>query len=212
MIVPLLKRAVRRGWTAAIGGFDHRSAQAYEMLSARGTMGRDFARLYADWERARGAGELWQSADDQWFRGNLDLFALFVEHVRERSNLEVGSGPFGYLAPCYWMRRRIVIDPLVIFTPKSLLRAKEVMSRLDAMGPETTFHRVIGETETIAADDAVRRVVMNAVEVEDGDEVFPQDVEVAFNAAYDKLMSDPSYAPADACGKAAACDSKPKPQ
>jgi len=36
--------------------------------------------------------------------------------------------------------------------------------------------------------DAVRRVVMNAVEVEEGPDVFPQDVEVAFNAAYDKLM------------------------
>jgi magnesium transporter len=36
--------------------------------------------------------------------------------------------------------------------------------------------------------DAVRRIVMNAVEVEDGPEVFPQEVEVAFNAAYDKLM------------------------
>ena len=36
--------------------------------------------------------------------------------------------------------------------------------------------------------DAVRRVVMNAVEVEEGRDVFPQEVEVAFNAAYDKLM------------------------
>ena len=36
--------------------------------------------------------------------------------------------------------------------------------------------------------DAVRRVVMNAVEVEEGPDVFPQEVEVAFNAAYDKLM------------------------
>ena len=36
--------------------------------------------------------------------------------------------------------------------------------------------------------DAVRRVVMNTVEVETGPPVFPQDVEVAFNAAYDKLL------------------------
>jgi magnesium transporter len=36
--------------------------------------------------------------------------------------------------------------------------------------------------------DAVRRVVMDAVEVEEGDAVFPQPVEVAFNNAYDKLM------------------------
>ena len=56
--------------------------------------------------------------------------------------------------------RRNFRKPLVIFTPKSLLRAKEVMSRLDEMETGTSFHRVIGESEAIAADDAVRRVVL----------------------------------------------------
>jgi 2-oxoglutarate dehydrogenase E1 component len=56
--------------------------------------------------------------------------------------------------------RRNFRKPLVIFTPKSLLRAKEVMSRLDEMGPRTSFHRVIGESGDITADDAVRRVVL----------------------------------------------------
>jgi len=36
--------------------------------------------------------------------------------------------------------------------------------------------------------DAVRRVVDDVVDVEEGDEVFPHDVEVAFNGAYDKLL------------------------
>src|SRR4051812_17007128 len=36
--------------------------------------------------------------------------------------------------------------------------------------------------------DAVRRVVMNAVEVEEGPDVFDKEVEVAFAAAYDKLL------------------------
>jgi len=36
--------------------------------------------------------------------------------------------------------------------------------------------------------DSVRRVIDNTVEVEDGPEVFPHDVEVAFNAAYDKFL------------------------
>lgn len=36
--------------------------------------------------------------------------------------------------------------------------------------------------------DAVRRVVDNVVEVEQGEEVFPHDVEVAFSSAYDKLL------------------------
>ena len=36
--------------------------------------------------------------------------------------------------------------------------------------------------------DAVRRIVDNVVEIEEGGEVFPRDVEVAFNSAYDKLL------------------------
>jgi magnesium transporter len=36
--------------------------------------------------------------------------------------------------------------------------------------------------------DAVRRVIDGTVEVEHGKEVFPHDVEVAFNAAYDKFL------------------------
>jgi len=36
--------------------------------------------------------------------------------------------------------------------------------------------------------DAVRRVVDNVVEVETGEEVFPHEVEVAFNSAYDKVL------------------------
>jgi len=36
--------------------------------------------------------------------------------------------------------------------------------------------------------DAVRRVTDGTVDVDEGEEVFPKDVEVAFNAAYDKLL------------------------
>ncbi len=36
--------------------------------------------------------------------------------------------------------------------------------------------------------DAIRRVIDGTVDVEHGEEVFPHDVEIAFNAAYDKLL------------------------
>src|SRR3954451_17104719 len=36
--------------------------------------------------------------------------------------------------------------------------------------------------------DAVRRVAMNEIEIRDGTPVFPQEVEIAFNAAYDKFL------------------------
>ncbi len=61
--------------------------------------------------------------------------------------------------------RRKFRKPLVIVTPKSLLRAKEVASPLADMGPGTAFHRIIGETATIAPDDEVRRVVLSSGKV-----------------------------------------------
>ena len=36
--------------------------------------------------------------------------------------------------------------------------------------------------------DAIRRVVDDVVEVDEGEEVFPREVEIAFNGAYDKLL------------------------
>jgi 2-oxoglutarate dehydrogenase E1 component len=56
--------------------------------------------------------------------------------------------------------RRKFRKPLVIVTPKSLLRAREIASPLADFGPGTNFHRVIGETGTIRPDDQVRRVVL----------------------------------------------------
>jgi 2-oxoglutarate dehydrogenase E1 component len=55
--------------------------------------------------------------------------------------------------------RRDFRKPLVIMTPKSLLRNPEVASTLTEMGPGTSFHRVIGEVDKL--DDAkIRRVLL----------------------------------------------------
>ena len=50
--------------------------------------------------------------------------------------------------------------PLVLFTPKSLLRHKLCVSRLDQMGPGTSFHRVMYDDVTLCDDKDVRRVVL----------------------------------------------------
>ena len=53
----------------------------------------------------------------------------------------------------------------------------------------TLRHDLLHIRRTLAPmRDAVRRVIDNSVEVEKGTEVFPRDVEVAFNAAYDKFL------------------------
>ncbi|HZB89937.1 MAG TPA: 2-oxoglutarate dehydrogenase E1 component [Stellaceae bacterium] len=56
--------------------------------------------------------------------------------------------------------RRDFRKPLVIMTPKSLLRHPEVPSSLAEMGPGTFFRRTIDEVDALVPDDKVKRVVL----------------------------------------------------
>jgi 2-oxoglutarate dehydrogenase E1 component len=64
--------------------------------------------------------------------------------------------------------KREIRKPLIMMTPKSLLRHKRAVSRLDEMGANTTFHRLLyddaqmlpDEKIKLVADDKIRRVVL----------------------------------------------------
>ncbi len=62
------------------------------------------------------------------------------------------------------LRRQVCREfrkPLILFTPKSLLRHKLCVSKLADMGEDTTFHRVLWDDgKTLAADAEIRRVVL----------------------------------------------------
>ncbi|MGB6622304.1 MAG: 2-oxoglutarate dehydrogenase E1 component, partial [Xanthobacteraceae bacterium] len=69
------------------------------------------------------------------------------------------------------LRRQLNRDfrkPLILMTPKSLLRHKRAVSRLDEMGAGTSFHRLLwddaqmlpDEKIKLVADDKIRRVVI----------------------------------------------------
>src|SRR4029450_4218272 len=63
---------------------------------------------------------------------------------------------------------REIRKPLIMMTPKSLLRHKRAISRLDELGRDTTFHRILyddaqmlpNEKIKLVADDKIRRVVL----------------------------------------------------
>jgi 2-oxoglutarate dehydrogenase E1 component len=63
---------------------------------------------------------------------------------------------------------REIRKPLILMTPKSLLRHKRAVSRLDELGRDTTFHRILyddaqmlpDEKIRLVPDDKIRRVVL----------------------------------------------------
>ena len=63
---------------------------------------------------------------------------------------------------------REIRKPLILMTPKSLLRHKRAVSRLDELGADTTFHRLLyddaamlpDEKIKLVSDDKIRRVVL----------------------------------------------------
>jgi len=64
--------------------------------------------------------------------------------------------------------KREIRKPLILMTPKSLLRHKRAMSRLDEMTTGTSFHRLLwddaqylkGEKIKLVPDDKIRRVIL----------------------------------------------------
>jgi len=88
--------------------------------------------------------------------------------AEDNMQVAVCSTPANYF---HILRRQLNRDfrkPLILMTPKSLLRHKRAVSRLDEMGPNTSFHRLLwddaqtlpDEKIKLVADDKMRRVVL----------------------------------------------------
>jgi len=85
-------------------------------------------------------------------------------------NMQVANltTPSNYFHALRRQLKREIRKPLILMTPKSLLRHKRAVSRLDEMAPETSFHRLLwddaqtfpGEKIKLVADDKIRRVIM----------------------------------------------------
>jgi 2-oxoglutarate dehydrogenase E1 component len=85
-------------------------------------------------------------------------------------NIQVGniSTPSNYFHALRRQIHRNFRKPLILMTPKSLLRHKRCVSKLSEMAEGTSFHRVLhddaqtypGSTVAIQPDDKIRRVVL----------------------------------------------------
>jgi 2-oxoglutarate dehydrogenase E1 component len=76
--------------------------------------------------------------------------------------------PMNYFHVLRRQMHRKFRKPLIIMTPKSLLRHKRVVSRIEEFGPGSTFHRVLwddaqmlkDEKVKLVADEKIKRVVL----------------------------------------------------
>ncbi len=72
----------------------------------------------------------------------------------------VPTTPANYFHALRRQVRRSFRKPLVVMTPKSLLRHKECVSTLADFGPGTSFKRILAETDPLTDDIKVRRVIL----------------------------------------------------
>jgi 2-oxoglutarate dehydrogenase E1 component len=56
--------------------------------------------------------------------------------------------------------KREIRKPLILMTPKSLLRHKRCVSRLDEMADDTSFHRILWDDAKLRPDGEIRRVIL----------------------------------------------------
>ena len=87
-----------------------------------------------------------------------------------QDNMQVANctTPANYFHILRRQMRRNFRKPLILMTPKSLLRHKRATSMLTEMGPGSSFHRVLwddaeyrpGSTVQLQSDDKIKRVVM----------------------------------------------------
>jgi len=119
------------------------------------------------------------SGESKWLRMN--ALVLLLPHGYEGQGPEHSSARLErYLQLCaednmqvvncttpanyfHVLRRQLRRDfrkPLVIMTPKSLLRHKACVSKLEDMGPGTTFHRILDERDTKVHSGKAKRLVL----------------------------------------------------
>jgi 2-oxoglutarate dehydrogenase E1 component len=119
------------------------------------------------------------SGESKWLR--MSGLVMLLPHGYEGQGPEHSSAhPERYLSMCaednmqvcnlttpanyfHVLRRQLhrpFRKPLIIFTPKSLLRHKLAVSKLDEMGPNTTFHRILWDDKQPAPDDKIKRIVL----------------------------------------------------
>lgn len=92
-------------------------AQAHENNSNRNFIVHNFIKLkeYIDKTKKQNDVTLFEATQEinNFFNGDKQKFIDFINSIKTKQNLEIGSGPCGILASWVWLENRIIIDSLL---------------------------------------------------------------------------------------------------
>ncbi len=148
-----------RGMIITSPNFEHDHAQEYELNYAREWAKNNLARIQIQFLNAKERGGFWAGPPDaeghdipgEFFQNDLQTWEQFANNVKDKTCLEIGSGPVGYLLQWFWVKRRIVIDPL-IFGYRDL--AKE-MNAPELFDPEVVLYNQVAEEMISTLDQSI---------------------------------------------------------
>ena len=93
-------------------------AQEYELGSSERWLKENFEILYHRIQSAKAAGEYWPGPGSlvvtEFFVDRYEQWSEFAMDIKDKVVLELGAGPCGALAVWWWIKRRIIIDPLIL--------------------------------------------------------------------------------------------------
>jgi hypothetical protein len=89
--------------------FDHKKAQAYELSASKKWLKRNFLVLYPEvMDKTKQKSVI----SDEWFSNQSD-WQTFIDWTEGKTGLEIGSGPMGTIVRWWWIKQRIIMDPLI---------------------------------------------------------------------------------------------------
>lgn len=126
--------------------FDHDAAQKYEANHARQWLNANFLALYDQIVSSKADATRWPGPENlivkEFFDSNMDEWDSFAEFISDKTCLDIGCGPCSLLCIWYWVKEKIVIDPLISQYDSI---AKELFGK-SWFGNDIRMYSLIGES------------------------------------------------------------------
>jgi len=104
----------RKEPSASSTNFRHDQAQAYELRFAEDLIRQEFPRIWLNVQKARQQQhKYFPGPKNQFFDNEPRAWRKFALHCQNHPCLEIGSGPVGIFPQWQWIKKPIIIDPLI---------------------------------------------------------------------------------------------------